>query len=268
MLSEIAPGVLMWSGAGTHGSPNATVLVDDDGLTVVDALLSPVQAAPLADACAQLGPPVRRLVVSSSHVEYVGGSSMFPLAAVFGTPQISAHLDQPLNADGCARLFPDHAHEFDELSTRPVSHTVAEPAWVSATGVAVPLAGELAENLAVQIPEQGVVACGALASFGTTPLLFDGHPQQWIESLDVLLGYGSVFIPGHGPPGGAPEIGDLRQYLAACVEAQGDVSRLGSGPWDAWHDRDYDEVNVERAAMLAAGDTSPPPSMLRLLGLS
>ena len=257
----------MWLGDGEPGSPNATVIADTDGLTVIDSLLSPAQAEPLAAACATRDLPVKRLVTTSSHIEYVGGSKQFPLAGVYGTPQISAHLDQPPNVEGCQRLFPDHAPEFEEISTRPVSHTITEAAWISETAVAVPLAGELAENLAVQVPEQGVVVCGALASFGTTPLAFDGHPQLWVDSLSVLAGYGSIFIPGHGPVGTVEDIADLQAYLTACIKADGDVDRLASGPWDSWRARHFDEVNVERAAMINAGDDSPPPSMLRILGV-
>ena len=269
MLTEVAPGVACWQGAGGPGEPNACVLIDDDGLTVVDALISPTQAAPLAQVCDEIGLPVRRLVCTSSHIEHTGGSSRFPLAAVYGTPQISAHLDQPPNLDGCRRLFPGHAAEFDdELATRPVSHMVNEAAWISATAVAVPLGGELAQNLAVQVPEQGVVVCGALASFGTAPLLFDGDPAAWVASLDVIAGYGSVFVPGHGPVGGVDDLRALQGYLEACISANGVVANLGSGPWDDWAGRDYDVINVERAAMLAAGDHNPPPTMLARLGLT
>ena len=268
MLTRVAEGVEVWLGNGEPGSPNATVIIDTDGLSVVDSLISPTQAEPLSHACATLGGPVKRLVTTSSHVEYVGGSKQFPLAGVYGTPQISAHLDQPPNIEGCQRLFPEHRLEFDELSTRPVTHTITEPAWISETAVAVPLGGELAENLAVQIPEQGVVVCGALASFGTTPLLFDGDPDLWINSLTVLAGYGSIFVPGHGPVGTNDDISDLQAYLRACIAADGDVGRLRPGPWESWRARHFDAVNVERAAMIAAGDNSPPPSMLRMLGIS
>lgn len=267
MLSDVAPGVGMWIGARRPGEPNAAVIVDDDAITVVDALLSPAQATPFAQSCSELGRPVKRLVATSSHIEFVGGSTMFPLAAVYGTEQISAHLDQPANVDGCRRLFPDHAAEFEELVTRPVTHMVTQPDWISASAVAVPLSGELAQNLVVQIPEQGVVICGAMASFGVTPLCFDGDPAAWIESLEVILSYGSVFVPGHGNEGSADDIRALQSYLQACIDAQGEPSRLGSGPWDDWSAPQFHAINVERAAMLAAGDPSPPPSMLRLLGM-
>ncbi|MGI9623037.1 MAG: hypothetical protein ACR2PK_09395 [Acidimicrobiales bacterium] len=267
MLSEVAGDVVMWQGSGEPGEPNAAVVVDDDGLTVVDALVSPTQAEPLADACEMVGIPVRRLVATSSHIEHVGGSTRFPLAAVYGTPQISAHLDQPPNIEGCRRLFPDHGDEFEELVTRPVSHTITEPAWVSASAVAVPLAGDLTQNLVVQVPEEGVVLCGAVASFGTTPLAFDSDPERWIESLETVVGYGSIFVPGHGPIGTEDDIRHLQDYLRACIAAEGNVDRLASGPWETWKARHYDAVNVQRAAMLAAGDPSPPPAMLALLGM-
>ncbi len=40
------------------------------------------------------------------------------------------------------------------------------------------------------------------------------------------------------------------------------------GRWDRWADRGFDEINVERAAMLARGDQSVPPTMLRAIGLA
>ena len=59
----------------------------------------------------------------------------------------------------------------------------------------------------------------------------------------------------------------LQAYLRACVEAEGDPSRLADGPWKAWPGTDYHRVNVDRAAALAAGDPAPQPSLLALMGL-
>jgi hypothetical protein len=88
-----------------------------------------------------------------------------------------------------------------------------------------------------------------------------------ISSLDVIAGYGHTFVPGHGPVGGPDELTDLQRYLQAVIDAGGDPARLGRGPWDDWAGAGYHAINVERAAMLAAGDPAPPPSMLRMLGL-
>jgi cyclase len=268
-LHELAPGVHAWlADDPAVDRPNAGVIVDEDGITVVDALLTPAQAAPLAEAVAAFGLPVRRLVLTSSHVQYVGGSSTFPLAAVYGTAQISAHLDQPPNVAGYQRLFPEHAADLDELVTRPVSHTVTQAAYLTPTAIAAPCRGELAQNLVVQVPEAALLFGGAMCWFGVTPRCFDGDPAAWADAIDTLVTYAPIVVPGHGPIGGEEELRDLQAYLRACVDAAGDARRIPAGPWDAWAGREFDVVNVERAAMLARGDDGPPPSMLRILGLT
>lgn len=249
------------------GRPNAGVVVDDDGITVIDTLMVPSQAAALAAALEPIGLPVRRVVYTSSHVSYTGGSAMFPLAARYGTAQISAHLDQPPNTAGYQHLFPDDAAEFVELRTRPVSHVVTEATWLSARVVVAPVAGQIAQNLVVQVPDANVLFAGAMASFGVRPLAFDGDPARWADDLMAMRDWGVIVVPGVGGIGGAEEIDALADYLRACVAANGDIGRLVGGPWSEWAQPEFDVVNVERAARLSAGDATPPSSMLRMLGM-
>ena len=107
-----------------------------------------------------------------------------------------------------------------------------------------------------------------MCCFGVTPNAFDGDPQAWADSLVELCDLAPVVVPGIGPVGGIDEVSALQAYLYACVEAEGDAGQIPSGPWDSWSDRQLDEVNVERAARVAAGDLSVPASMLRLAGLA
>jgi cyclase len=268
-LALLADGVYAWLGEGDrHGATNAGVIVDDDGITVVDTLLAPSQWGPLGDAVDVLGARVPRCVLTSSHLEFVGGTTRFPIAGRYGSAQTSAHLDQPLNLDAARRLFPEHADELVELTTRTISHVVREAAWISATAIAVPLGGQQRENLVVQVPHANVCFAGAMASFGVTPLCFDGDPAAWADALDRLLELAVVIVPGTGPVGGVEEVRALQGYLRACVDASGDVARVASGPWDAWPERRFDPINVERAALVAGGrEDEVPRSMLGLLGL-
>lgn len=266
-LTSLAPGVYAWLPAGGAGRPNAGVVVDEDGLTLVDALLSPAQAVELAAACADLQRPVRRIVLTSSHIAQVGGTAAFPLAAIYGTEQTSAHLDQPVNVGGCQALYPDHAAELTDLSTRPVTHLVTDAAWLTPAVVAAPLRAESMQNLVVQVPSARVVFAGAVACFATTPLMYEADPVAWIEALDRVLEWGTVVVPGTGPAGGEAEVRELQGYLEAVIAADGDADAIAPGPWDRWPDRHFDRVNVERAAMMRAGDESPPPSLLHLLGM-
>jgi glyoxylase-like metal-dependent hydrolase (beta-lactamase superfamily II) len=269
-LDSLAPGVYAWvSSPSGHGHTNAGVVIDDDGITVVDTLMTRSQWEPFGDAVESLGHPIRRVVLTSSHIDFVGGTPRFWSAARFGRPQTSAHLDQPPNVEGYRRLFPDLAREFkDDLVTKPITHVVAEPAWLTPAALAIPVTGQQAENLVIQVPGADLLFGGALCCFGVTPNAFDGYPEAWADTLGDLATMAGTIVPGIGPVGGPGELVAQQAYLYACVEADGDPSAIPAGPWDEWSDRDLDVVNVERAALLARGDDTVPPSMLTRLGLT
>lgn len=266
-LQPLAQGVYAWLQLpGSMGRANAGVVVDHDGLTVVDTLMVGSQWSALAAAVAELGHRVHRVVLTSGQIEFVGGTSAFPLAARYGTELTSAHLDQPANTRAYQRFMPEFAHEFEGLETRPVTHVVGAPAMLTPAVEVVPIAGHTAGNLMVLLPAAGVLFAGGMCSFGVTPLGFQSDPAAWADALDVVAGLAPVIVPGHGPVGGAQQVRELQGYLRACAAAAGDPGGLAPGPWDDWAARELDAVNVERAARLARGDDRVPTAMLRLIG--
>jgi len=268
-LRPLGTDVHAWVGRPhCHGHPNAGVVVDLDGITLIDTLLVPSQARDLADAVSDFGVPVRRAVYTSSHAEYTGGSGVFWMAARYGRRQTSALMDQPANTAALKALHPEVADEFDEAGTRPVSHTVDSAVWLTESVCVVPTTGQMAENLVAFVPGADTLFAGAMCTFGVTPNCFDGDPVAWADALGELAELAGRIVPGVGPVGTPVDLLSLQAYLWACAEANGDPGRLAGGPWEHWSDRHLDAINVERAAMLAAGDPSVPPSMLRLLGLA
>jgi cyclase len=270
-MDLLVPGVYVeLSPAPGPGAANAAVVVDEDGATVVDTLMVPAQWEPFGAAVVGLGVPVRRVVVTSSNIEFTGGTSRFRLAAIYGRPQASAHLDQPADVELFGRLHPAHADGFDpELRTRPVSHVVDAPVQITPAVTLLPMTGQQQENLVAVVSAASVVLAGAMCSFGVTPNAAQGDPRRWADELEGLADLGAIVVPGHGPLGGAEEVAALQAYLRACVDAEGDVAALADGPWRRWSGAaDFDAVNVERAALLAEGRDEPPPTYLRRLGLA
>jgi glyoxylase-like metal-dependent hydrolase (beta-lactamase superfamily II) len=268
-LDLLVPGVYAWLQLPTaSGRANAGVVIDQDGVTVIDTLLSAPQWTPLAAAVEALGFPVRRVVLTSSNAEYSGGTARFRTAAIYGRPQASTHLDQPADPATLRRLYPAHAEEIDdEFATRPVSHVVDGPVQLTPAVALVPMTGQQEENLVAHIPAAEIVFAGAMCSFGVTPMAHQGDPAKWADALDDLIEIAPIVVPGHGPIGGEEEVRELQAYLRSCVDAEGDVASIGAGPWDTWSAREHDIINVERAAMLAMGDDGIPPALLRMLGL-
>ncbi|HZA78076.1 MAG TPA: hypothetical protein VE623_16960 [Acidimicrobiales bacterium] len=268
-LDVLDAGVYAWLQVpGGRGRPNAGAVVDGDGITVVDTLMTPDQYQPFAAAVEELGVPVRRAVLTGSSVEQAGGTGRFKLAAVYGSPQASVHLDQPPNVESWRALYPEHADAFDDVVTRPVSHVVASDVQLTAAVAVLTTGGQMTENLVALVPGAQILFAGAMCTFGAAPLCWQGDPARWADELDRLVELAPVIVPGHGPIGGEEEVRTLQAYLRACVAAHGDVARLGRGPWDDWSDREHDVVNVERAALLSDGEDAVPPSMLRLAGLA
>jgi cyclase len=268
-LDVLDAGVSCWLQLpGGLGRANAGVVVDTDGITVIDTLMVAEQSDPFAEAVEALGMPIRRVVLTSSHIEYTGGTRRFPLSAVYGSRQASVHLDQPPNLDAYRHLMPDLADGFDDLTTRAVSHIVAEDVQLTPALTVLTTGGQMAENLVALVQGASILFAGAMCTFGVTPLCFQGDPARWADELDRLAELAPIIVPGHGPIGGEEELRDLQGYLRACVASEGDPSRIGPGPWDDWVDRHHDEVNVERAALLSQGDESIPTTMLRMAGLA
>ncbi|HLG00137.1 MAG TPA: MBL fold metallo-hydrolase, partial [Acidimicrobiia bacterium] len=115
-LERVADGVWVWlQPNGESGVSNAGVIADDDGLTVVDTLMVPSQWEPFKAAVDDLGAPVRRVVLTHAHVDHVGGTSAFPLAAIYGSPATSELLTQPPLTEAYKAFMPAFADEFDDL---------------------------------------------------------------------------------------------------------------------------------------------------------
>ena len=265
-LGQLAQGVFAWLQLpGGTGRTNAGVIADEDGLTVVDTLMVPSQWHDFGGALEQLSRPVRRVVLTSGHIEFAGGTSQFRLAAIYGSRVTSAQLDQPPNVEAYRRFMPEFASEFIDLETKAVTHIIDAPVMLTPAVEVVPIAGHTPADLMVLLPAGGVLFAGGTCSFSVTPLAFQGDPAAWADALDVVAGLADVIVPGHGPGGGGRELRELQAYLWACVEAEGDAAAIPAGPWDGWPDRHLDAINVERAALLARGEDRIPTTMLRAI---
>jgi cyclase len=265
-LDQVADGVFVWlQPGGESGVSNAGVIADDDGLTIVDTLMVRSQWEPFAAAVANLGQPIRRLLLTHAHVDHVGGTTAFPNAAVFGSPQTSDLLDGEMPVDAYKAFMPAFDAEFDDLAergTRPVTHLVTDAAQLTPRIEVLPATGHTAGDLMALVADVDVLFAGDLCFFGVTPLAFQGDPKVWADVLDAVAELADVIVPGHGPVGGEAEVRELQQYLRHCVSGA-----IPPGPWDAWPERDpRDTINIERARLLTQGRDEIPPAMLRALG--
>ncbi|HEY7106432.1 MAG TPA: MBL fold metallo-hydrolase [Acidimicrobiia bacterium] len=271
-LTELGHGVYAWlQPGGESGVANAGVVVDDDGVTVIDTLMVRSQWEPFAAAVAALELPVRRTILTHAHIDHCGGTKAFPHAAVYGSRQTSRVLDGAMPVDAYKAFMPAFEDQFDdleELGTRPVTHVVSGPAYLTPRVELLPAEGHTEGDLLVLVGDADVCFAGDLCFFGVTPLAFQGNPATWADVLDAIADVAGLIVPGHGPVGAEKEVRELQAYLRACVDAHGDVQAIPPGPWDTWLERERDAINVERAELLARGEDEIPVSMLRAMGMA
>jgi cyclase len=264
-LEELADGIYVWLQLpGETGVSNAGVVVDWDGLTVIDTLMVRSQWEPFAAAVKELDKPVKRVLLTHAHIDHVGGTTAFRNAMVLGSPATSALLDQPMPLEAYKTYMSAFAEEFDDLEisgTRPVSHIVDGAAQLTNRIELLPASGHTSGDVMALVADADLLFAGDLCFFGVTPLAFQGDPKTWADVLDAVAELADVIVPGHGPVGSAANVRDLQAYLRHCVEGS-----IPPGPWDSWLERDRDPINIEKAALLRAGDDSMPPSMLKLIG--
>jgi cyclase len=273
-LHEVADGVFVWlQPGGESGVSNAGVVVDDDGLTIVDTLMVRSQWEPFAAAVADLGAPVRRIVLTHAHIDHVGGTRAFPNAGVYASPQTSALLEGEMPLAAYKAFMPAFDEEFDdlaELGTRQVTHLVTDAAQLTPRIEVLPATGHTDGDLMVLVADVDVLFAGDLCFFGVTPLAFQGDPATWADVLDAVAELAEVIVPGHGPVGGEAEVRELQRYLRHCCAVARDAQpAIPPGPWDAWPEREpRDAINVERAQLLARGEDAMPRAMLRAMGFA
>jgi glyoxylase-like metal-dependent hydrolase (beta-lactamase superfamily II) len=268
-LHPLADGVFVWlQPGGESGVSNAGVIVDDDGITVIDTLMVRAQWEPFAAAVNALEMPIRRLVLTHAHIDHVGGTRAFPNAAVFGSQQTSDLLDfTEMPIDAYKSFMPAFTEGFDELAEigcRKVTHLVTDAALLTSRAELLPASGHTSGDVMVLVDDADVLFAGDLCFFGVTPLAFQGNPATWAATLDAIADLATTIVPGHGPIGDADDVRVLADYLRHCVDGA-----IPPGPWDGWLERaERDPINIERAALLRDGRDEMPPAMLKALSIA
>jgi glyoxylase-like metal-dependent hydrolase (beta-lactamase superfamily II) len=251
----VAEGVWFVQGEAALGSSanrnfisNAGFVVTPDGVVVIDALGSPALAEELLAQIRRITPqPVRHVIVTHYHADHIYGLQVFKAA---GASVVAHSLGRGYLSSDTARLRLQASRE--ELFPWIDEETQLIPAdrWLDAAETRFSVGGvdfvirhagpaHTAEDLAVWLPQRGVLFSGDLVFRGRIPFVGQADSRQWIASLEKLIADAPrTVVPGHGPASSDP-LADLkltRDYLVHLRQAMGEAAR-NLEPFDEAYNR-------------------------------
>jgi glyoxylase-like metal-dependent hydrolase (beta-lactamase superfamily II) len=251
----VAEGVWFVQGEAALGSSanrnfisNAGFVVTPDGVVVIDALGSPALAEQLLAQIRRITPlPVRHVIVTHYHADHIYGLQVFKAA---GANVIAHTLGRDYLSSDTARLRLDASRQELWPWIDDKTRIVAADRWLEAPETKLAVGGvdfvirhagpaHTAEDLAVWLPQRGVLFSGDLVFRGRIPFVGQADSRQWIASLEKLIADAPrTVVPGHGPASTEP-LADLkltRDYLVHLRQAMGEAAR-NLEPFDEAYDR-------------------------------
>ncbi len=185
---------------------NVGVVIGAEGALIVDTRGSELQARELLDDLRGLTTlPVRWVVNTHYHWDHTWGNSLFRGRPIWGHVECrNVMLTQDEKArDEIRHLFPDMRDELATLEVVPPDNVFSDSASLDLGGRTVDLRylglAHTNSDIAITVPDAGVVFAGDLIEEGAPPYFNDSYPLDWPETVERLLPFVSgTVVPGHG----------------------------------------------------------------------
>jgi cyclase len=232
-LKQVAPGA--WAAIDLNGraGSNASFVIGDDGVAVIDTFEHEDAAqALLAEIHQKTTLPVKFVINTHYHLDHVAGNGVFA--------QVGAVVMAQRNVR--AWIHTENLKFFGAnitLAQKAMVEGYFAPELVYDSGVTLYLGsrelvvksdpGHTGGDSIVILPDKEgheVVFCGDLFWNHLLPNLIDANTKAWVETLNTLVGHepgapaaespsssATVFVPGHGDVGNPPDVEAFRNYL-------------------------------------------------------
>lgn len=125
-------------------------------------------------------------------------------------------------------------------------------------------------DVIVHVPEDRTVFTGDILFIDSTPIMWEGPVQNWIDACDYIVGLDAeTIVPGHGPITDKAGVTAVRGYLEyirdearkrydAGMDSFEAAKDIALGDYESWGDAERIVVNVDRLYGEFSGQPSPP----------
>jgi len=275
---EVADGVWAYlQPDGGWGWSNAGLVADGEASLLVDTLFDLALTAQMLDELRAVSPAaaaIGTLVNTHANGDHCYGNQLVAGADIVASAASAAEMDEvPPTALAALMAAAPRLGEagaflqeifggftFEGIEVTPPTTTFDGALELKVGDRAVQLLelgpAHTRGDVAVHLPDAGVLFTGDLVFHGGHPIVWAGPVQQWIAACDRMLGLGAtVVVPGHGPLGDRACIEAQRGYFEWLVtegtpRLEGGLSPLDAardlagGPYAGWGDGERLVVNL------------------------
>lgn len=234
----------VWTDTSFRGC-NPNYVVTSDGVVVIDTPQLPTRAVAMRREAESHG-PIRYLINTEHHVDHIFGNYYFKGAGTVVNHQgvydrfmtVYPELDPfvyaaeaiPTDDPAGAKLFPDRESYYAEPNKATVIFTADLCLRVGThTFQLLHTPGHTPGQIAVHVPDEGVVFTGDTVFSGCQTWLMTSDVGQWLAALDRIQGLDfDVLVPGHGPVTGRQA---LESQRATLLEWEAAVAAAVASGW-------------------------------------
>lgn len=200
---------------------NAGFIVGEEGVLVIDSLMTPSLAARLYSAVRNVTQkPIRYLVNTHFHGDHVFGNQYFLPAPIVAHANCRTELIEKFDAN-MQRYMARQAliPELEQIRMTLPDVTFEDKMTIRLEDREIQLSylGRAHSNsdILLYLPREKVLFVGDLAVNKTLPAFPDGHITKWMTVLDRVAEVDAdTIIPGHGPVGGRSDFNEAKELLS------------------------------------------------------
>ena len=229
-VQKIGPDLYAYISAN-DASSNATFLVSDQGILVVDTGLNQQEGRKLLEEIRKISSrPVRWIVNTHYHADHRGGNSVVgPDALVISTAFTREHVLRGQKESGKDHNA-DSGYSLNEIVGFNPEDRGAVTLSLGGHEVEIyhPGPAHTRGDLVAYFRDEHVIATGDLFLNGSCPAMDDGDMENWIAALDKILTLPvEHVVPGHFALATRSELEHFRDYLAELRQQVGKLSNRG-----------------------------------------
>ncbi|MEN6617268.1 MAG: MBL fold metallo-hydrolase [Syntrophorhabdus sp.] len=214
-------GVKNGSKANSFGA-NAGIIIGNDGIIVVDTLISAKEAQRfIKDIRAISDKPIRYVVNTHYHLDHVFGNSEFVKLGAVIIAQDNDKAAMLRSAEETLKNINRYGMNQEDMA----GTTAAYPVITYGDRMTIDIGGQIVDliharyshtsgDTLVYLRDKKILFTGDILFTDYHPFLGEGNIEEWAKELDDIRTMDvEKIIPGHGPLSGKKDVEDMKSYI-------------------------------------------------------